>query len=45
MMIAKPRVASARNTPETRIAGMAMMAPIGTATNEATTSATSQGHP
>ena len=42
-MIPKPSVASARNTPDNRMAGMAMIAPIGTAISPARSTAGSQG--
>src|SRR5437763_2007025 len=42
---AKPNVASARNSPDKRMAGMATMAPTGTATRPASARATSHGTP
>ncbi len=42
-MIPKPSVASARNTPDNRMAGMAMIAPTGTAINPASRTAGSHG--
>ena len=41
----KPSVASARNTPESLIAGIATIAPTGTATSPARSSAASHGMP
>ncbi len=38
-------MANAKNTPDSRMAGMAMMAPIGTATKPANSRATAQGRP
>ena len=43
--IPKPSVASARKTPDSRMAGMAMNAPTGTATSAASSRANSQGMP
>ena len=40
-----PSVASARNTPDRRMAGIAMIAPTGTATSPASSSASSHGTP
>jgi len=45
MRMPKPSVASARNTRETRTAGMATTAPTGTATSAARISENSQGMP
>ena len=43
--IPKPSVASARKTPDSRMAGMAMNAPTGTATSAASSRANSHGMP